>query len=241
THGGRRRAPVHRRDVCHAGRGRARPDRPELPRRRHPDGRGATRGARRRLGPGIGAHGLGHNRDGSGPRRQLRPDRPAGARLAARPATQGGPRMTDVAAPDLEQTLEQHRGELTGHCYRMLGSSFEAEDAVQETMVRAWRGFDNFEGRAALRSWLYRSATNVCLDMWQGRQRRALPMALVSASSGDSEAGPRLPESKWIQPIPDGRALPAIVDPADVAESRESIRGAVLAAPPQLPAPPPGP
>jgi RNA polymerase sigma-70 factor, ECF subfamily len=144
--------------------------------------------------------------------------------------------MTEVAAPDLERTLEQHRGELTGYCYRMLGSSFEAEDAVQETMVRAWRGFDNFEGRSALRSWLYRIATNVCLDMLQGRQRRALPMDLVSASSGDSEAGPRLPENKWIQPMPDGRAQPPTGDPADVAESRESIRVAFIAALQHLPA-----
>jgi RNA polymerase sigma-70 factor, ECF subfamily len=144
--------------------------------------------------------------------------------------------MTDVAAPDLERTLEQHRSELTGYCYRMLGSSFEAEDAVQETMVRAWRGFDRFEGRSALRSWLYRIATNVCLDMIQGRQRRALPMDLVSSSSGDSEAGPRLPESKWIQPIPDGRALQPAEDPAEVTESRETIRVAFIAALQHLPA-----
>jgi RNA polymerase sigma-70 factor, ECF subfamily len=144
--------------------------------------------------------------------------------------------MTDVAAPDLERTLEQHRVELTGYCYRMLGSSFEAEDAVQETMVRAWRGFDRFEGRSALRSWLYRIATNVCLDMIQGRQRRALPMDLVSSSSGDSEAGPRLPESKWIQPIPDGRAVQPTEDPADVTESRETIRVAFIAALQHLPA-----
>ena len=144
--------------------------------------------------------------------------------------------MTDVAAPDLERTLEQHRSELTGYCYRMLGSSFEAEDAVQETLVRAWRGFDRFEGRSALRSWLYRIATNVCLDMIQGRQRRALPMDLVSSSSGDSEAGPRLPESKWIQPIPDGRALQPTEDPAEVTESRETIRVAFIAALQHLPA-----
>jgi RNA polymerase sigma-70 factor, ECF subfamily len=144
--------------------------------------------------------------------------------------------MTDVAAPDLERTLEQHRGELTGYCYRMLGSAFEAEDAVQETLVRAWRGFDRFEGRSALRSWLYRIATNVCLDMLQGRQRRALPMDLVSSSSGDAEAGPRLPESKWIQPIPEGRAVPPTEDPAEVTESRETIRVAFIAALQHLPA-----
>ena len=144
--------------------------------------------------------------------------------------------MTEVAAPDLERTLEQHRVELTGYCYRMLGSSFEAEDAVQETMVRAWRGFDRFEGRSALRSWLYRIATNVCLDMIQGRQRRALPMDLVSSSSGDSEAGPRLPESKWIQPIPDGRAVQPTEDPAEVTVSRETIRVAFIAALQHLPA-----
>jgi RNA polymerase sigma-70 factor, ECF subfamily len=144
--------------------------------------------------------------------------------------------MTEVAAPDLERSLEQHRVELTGYCYRMLGSSFEAEDAVQETLVRAWRGFDRFEGRSALRSWLYRIATNVCLDMIQGRQRRALPMDLVSSSSGDSEAGPRLPESKWIQPIPDGRAVQPTEDPAELTATRETIRVAFIAALQHLPA-----
>jgi RNA polymerase sigma-70 factor (ECF subfamily) len=143
--------------------------------------------------------------------------------------------MTDVAAPELERTLEQHRTELTAHCYRMLGSSFEAEDAVQETLVRAWRGFDNFEGRAALRSWLYRIATNVCLDMLQSRKRRALPMDLGPSSSGDAEAGDRLPESMWLQPIPDRAAVPPNDDPAELASSRETIRVAFVAALQHLP------
>src|SRR5437762_12664634 len=87
-----------------------------------------------------------------------------------------------VAQGGLEQRLEQHRSELTGYCYRMLGSPFEAEDAVQDTFLRAWKGFDRFEGRAAFRSWLYRIATNVCLDMLNGRSRRARPMALGRAA-----------------------------------------------------------
>jgi RNA polymerase sigma-70 factor, ECF subfamily len=143
--------------------------------------------------------------------------------------------MTDVAALDLERALEQHRVELTGYCYRMLGSSFEAEDAVQETLVRAWRGYDRFEGRSALRSWLYRIATNVCLDMLQGRQRRALPMDLGPSSPGDVSAGPRLAESTWVQPIPDGLAVARTDDPAELAESHETIRVAFIAALQHLP------
>src|SRR5436305_11936231 len=96
--------------------------------------------------------------------------------------------------------LEQYRRELTGYCYRMLGSVFEADDAVQETMVRAWRGIDAFEGRSALRSWLYRIATNVCLDALRGRQRRARPMDLGPSSTADSAIGSKLPENTWLQP-----------------------------------------
>ena len=130
--------------------------------------------------------------------------------------------------------LEQHRRELTAYCYRMLGSPFEAEDAVQDTLLRAWRALDRFEGRASLRSWLYRIATNVCLDMLGGRERRARPMDLGPSRSPDGPIGEILPEVTWIEPIPDGHVL-AEGDPAAVAESRETIRLAFVAALQHLP------
>src|SRR5205085_9753819 len=140
---------------------------------------------------------------------------------------------TDIRAED----LEQHRRELTGYCYRMLGSSFEADDAVQETMVRAWRGIDGFEGRSAVKSWLYRIATNVCLDMLRGSQRRARPMDLGPARKAElSLLGPMLPEHEWVSPIADTRIIPDDGDPAEVAASRESIRLAFVAALQHLPA-----
>ena len=117
--------------------------------------------------------------------------------------------MSQVEAVSAAQ-LEQHRVELTAHCYRMLGSAFEAEDAVQETMVRAWRNLDQFEGRAALRSWLYRIATNVCLDMLESRERRARPMDLGPARDPAGPIGDTLPEVTWIEPIPDGLAVPGL-------------------------------
>ena len=135
----------------------------------------------------------------------------------------------------LEDDLEQYRRELTGYCYRMLGSAFEADDAVQETMVRAWKGFDSFEGRSAMRSWLYRIATNVCLDMLRGRQRRALAMDLGPSSAADSFTGARRPEHAWLEPIPDGRVVPDDGDPAEVAEARESIKLAFVTALQALP------
>jgi RNA polymerase sigma-70 factor, ECF subfamily len=125
--------------------------------------------------------------------------------------------------------LEQHRRELAGYCYRLLGSPFEAEDAVQDTLLRAWRSLDRFEGRAALRSWLYRIATNVCLDMLKGRERRARPMDLGPAGEPVVTNLNMLPEVTWIEPVPTGG------DPADVALSRETIRLAFVAALQHLP------
>jgi RNA polymerase sigma-70 factor (ECF subfamily) len=117
----------------------------------------------------------------------------------------------------------------------MLGSTFEAQDAVQDTLLRAWRSFDRFEGRSALRSWLYRIATNVCLDMLSGTERRARPMDLAGPNSADSPLGEPLPEVAWIQPIPDDSVLPDRGDPADVAVSRETIRLAFITALQHLP------
>jgi RNA polymerase sigma-70 factor, ECF subfamily len=144
-------------------------------------------------------------------------------------------RTQSTAAYDAAE-LEQYRMELTGYSYRMLGSAFDAEDAVQETMVRAWRNFGQFEGRAALRSWLYRIATNVCLDMLNGRQRRARPMDLASPQPAEANLlGAPLLETTWILPIPDGRVLSTEGDPAELAVARESIKLAFVAALQHLP------
>ncbi len=148
--------------------------------------------------------------------------------------TTTGGTPTDIV--DLEAALEGHRRELTGYCYRMLGSGFEAEDAVQETMVRAWKAVERFEGRSSLRSWLYRIATNVCLDMVKGPQRRARPMDLGPSSTADSTLGSPRPEHAWVQPVPDAMVVPTEGDPAEVAASRDSIRLAFVAALQQLPA-----
>jgi RNA polymerase sigma-70 factor (ECF subfamily) len=142
---------------------------------------------------------------------------------------------TDRTTSATEDELEVYRRELTGYCYRMLGSSFEADDAVQETMLRAWKGLDRFEGRSALRSWLYRIATNVCLDMLKGPQRRARPMDLGPASTADSVLAPPVVERAWVQPIADAQVLPAEGDPAELAAARESIRLAFVAALQHLP------
>lgn len=132
--------------------------------------------------------------------------------------------------------LERYRRELTGYCYRMLGSPFDAEDAVQETLLRAWQGSERFEGRATVRTWLYRIATNVCLNMLKSSQRRALVTDLVSPASADAPVGEWLPADAWVQPVPDGRVLPESGDPSELAAARESIRLAFVAALQRLPA-----
>ena len=132
--------------------------------------------------------------------------------------------------------LARHRGELTGYCYRMLGSAFEAEDAVQETLMRAWRSLDRFdEDRATLRSWLYAIASNICLDMLRSAQRRARAVDLGPPARPGPDLGVPLPESTWVQPIPDGRVLPDGGDPAELAAQRETIRLAFVAALQHLP------
>ena len=139
-----------------------------------------------------------------------------------------------VTANELEAQLEQHRSELTGYCYRMLASPFEAEDAVQETLLRAWRAMASFEGRSSLRSWLYRIATNVCLDMLDGRARRARPMDLGPDRAPVPENLNTLPEATWVEPIPNTMVATG-ADPADLAVERESIRLAFVAALQHLP------
>jgi RNA polymerase sigma-70 factor (ECF subfamily) len=131
-----------------------------------------------------------------------------------------------TGAAEVTSEIEQYRDELTGHAYRMLGSRFEAEDAVQETLLRAWRGHDRFEGRAALRSWLYRIATNVCRDMLTARQRHARPMDI--GPTLESRAGASA-ERRDFAILPLGVATAATGDPADAAIARESVTLALTA------------
>ena len=152
--------------------------------------------------------------------------------------------MTVLSSPTVVATqelgladLEPYRRELTGYCYRMLGSGFEAEDAVQETMIKALRGAGGFEGRSSVRSWLYRIATNVCIDMTRQVQRRARPMDMGPPSPPDeSFLGPLRPELPWVSPIADEKVIDPAGDPAQVAALRESIRLAFVTALQNLPA-----
>jgi RNA polymerase sigma-70 factor, ECF subfamily len=144
--------------------------------------------------------------------------------------------MTAASAPqELEDRFEQHRIELRGYCYRMLASPFDAEDAVQETFIRAWRGYDRFEGRSSLRSWLYKIATNVCLDMMRSVERRARPMDLGPSQEPVESNLHQLPETSWLEPAPDELIVAANRDPAEVAVARDSVRLALVAALQHLP------
>ena len=148
-----------------------------------------------------------------------------------------GAGLDRAGAAELEPRLAEHRRELTGYCYRMLGSAFDAEDAVQDTMVRAWRSLDRLEGSGALRSWLYRIATNVCLDALDGRKRRALPVDLSAEPFAPVEASLDgvLPDGAWVEPALDRQVLPVGGDPAELAVQRESVRLAFVAALQHLP------
>jgi RNA polymerase sigma-70 factor (ECF subfamily) len=131
--------------------------------------------------------------------------------------------------------LEPHRSALTGHCYRMLGSAVEADDAVQETMLRAWKGYERFDGRSAVSTWLYRIATNVCLDQLRSRARRELPTKAGPVGTVDDELVSRAP-THWLEPVPDAAALPVEASPDEQAELRQSLRLAFVAALQHLPA-----
>ena len=146
--------------------------------------------------------------------------------------------MSPVTAPaPFIDDLEVHRRELTGYCYRLLGSGGEAEDAVQETFVRAWQAADRFEGRSSVRTWLYRIATNVCTDMHRSPQRRARPMDLGPARTPDPvHLADVLPDHEWITPIADDRVLDLDGDPAEMAATRDTIRLAFVSALQRLPA-----
>jgi RNA polymerase sigma-70 factor (ECF subfamily) len=135
-----------------------------------------------------------------------------------------------LGSDDFAFELDVHRRELTGYCYRMLGAGSEAEDAVQETFLRAWRGRDRFAHRSTLKTWLYKIATNVCLDMPQRPQRRARPMDLASPSTTETAVLNELPEYRWVQPVADAKVLPAAGDPAELATQRDTVRLAFVAA-----------
>jgi len=143
---------------------------------------------------------------------------------------------TEDARLSFERDLESIRIELRAYCYRMLGSAFDAEDAVQEALVRAWRHIDHFEGRASLRAWLYRIATNVCLDSIAARQRRALPADLNAPGRPHDPLGDTLAAHEWVEPIADRWVVPAGGDPAERAVVRDSVRLAFVAALQVLPA-----
>jgi RNA polymerase sigma-70 factor (ECF subfamily) len=132
------------------------------------------------------------------------------------------------------EDLEAHRTALMGHCYRMLGSPADAEDAVQDTMIRAWRSLDRFDGRASIRTWLYRIATNVCLDALSDRKRRARPMEEGPVNTPNDILIER-PRTHWLEPVPDASVIPADGDPAQIVLLRQSVRLAFMATLQHLP------
>jgi len=141
-----------------------------------------------------------------------------------------------LGTDDFSRLTEPFRPELLAHCYRMLGSVYDAEDQVQETLVRAWRSYSDFQGRSSLRTWLYRIATNACLRAIENRARRPMPSGLgAPGDDPDGPLAPVLPEVRWLQPIPDALVLPHPADPATVTVSRESVRLALIAALQYLP------
>jgi RNA polymerase sigma-70 factor (ECF subfamily) len=143
--------------------------------------------------------------------------------------------LNTVDSP-IENQLESYRRALTGYCYRMIGSGAEAEDAVQETMVRAWKSVDKLQERGALKAWLFRIANNVCLDMLQSAQRRATPMDMGPSSTADTPLGAQLADSAYVRPIADAKVLPEQGDPAELAAEKETLRLAFVAALQHLPA-----
>src|SRR5450631_2671408 len=144
---------------------------------------------------------------------------------------------TETAMPhEFELRFEQHRTELRGYCYRMLASPFDADDAVQDTFIRAWRAYDRFEGRSSLRSWLYKIATNVCLDTLRSVERRARPMDLGPAGEPVAAGLRELPETTWLEPAPDALMIAPGGDQGERAVARDSVRLAFVAALQQLPA-----
>src|SRR6201990_2831994 len=136
----------------------------------------------------------------------------------------------------IEQDMERLRPGLTGYCYRMLGSGFEADDATQETLLRAWRRSDTLADRAALKSWIFSIATNVCLDQIDARKRRARPVDLADPGTAVTEVGAPLPETTWVLPIASGQVADPDADPADRAGQSETLRLAFVAALQHLPA-----
>lgn len=135
---------------------------------------------------------------------------------------------------DAAVNLEAHRPALTGHCYRMLGSVTEADDAVQETMLRAWKGLDDFAARSQLSTWLHRIATNVCLDSLKSRSRRELPVLDGPSGSPDDELVAH-PATHWLEPIPDAHCLPNVGAPEREAVQRQYLKLAFVAALQHLP------